>query len=108
MDVLRSKRYQQYSYLNRYTNIPMYYHTIDQKEICGIGSNLSKDTPYLTHEIQPTDTLDKLSLNYYGNPTYWWVIAYFNDIQDAFIRLQDFYRTIKIPTITSIKFGANR
>jgi hypothetical protein len=46
-----------------------------------------------------------LALKYYNNPTFWWVIAYFNDIQDPFKPLKDKRDTIKIPSISSIEFG---
>jgi hypothetical protein len=43
MDVLKNKRFEQYDYLSRYTNVPYYYHTIDQKDIYGLGSNVIKN-----------------------------------------------------------------
>jgi hypothetical protein len=46
-----------------------------------------------------------LALSYYNNPTYWWIIAYFNDIQDAFIKLSDKFDILKIPDIRSLEFG---
>lgn len=58
--------------------------------------------------MKPTDTLDSLALNYYNNPTYWWAIAYFNDIQDAFIKLSDRFEIIKIPAINGLIFGELR
>lgn len=58
----------------------------------------------MAHKVTQDDTLDKLALSYYNNPTYWWVIAYFNDIQDAFVKLSDRYSVLKIPAINSIIF----
>jgi hypothetical protein len=52
--------------------------------------------------------LDSLALTYYNNPTYWWAIAYFNDIPDAFENLYDNFIIIKIPNISSIEFGEVR
>ena len=105
MDTLRSKNYKSYDYLSRYTQVPCYFDTLKQREICGIGSNLQKNTPYVSHKVESDDTLHKLSLQYYNNPTYWWVIAYFNDIQDAFIPLKDQFTIIQIPNISGISFG---
>ena len=51
---------------------------------------MNKNITWVAHQVISTDTLDKLALTYYNNPTYWWVIAYFNDIQDAFIHLKDY------------------
>ena len=105
MDTLKSKNYESYDYLSRYTHVPYYFDTLKQREIYGIGSNLSKDSPYVSHKVASGDTLHNLSLRYYNNPTYWWVIAYFNDIQDAFISLKDHYSILQIPNISSISFG---
>jgi len=108
MDILTKKRYEQYDYRSRYTGVPYFYNTEDDKDIYGLGSNLKKNTSYYTHKINPEDTLDKLALKYYNNPTYWWVIAFFNDIQDAFVNLYENYQTIKVPAIASISFGDER
>lgn len=108
MDVLTNKTYKSYDYISRYAVVPNYYHKIDNREFAGIGLNLKKNSPYILHKIDHTDTLDKLALKYYNNPSFWWVIAYFNDIQDAFIDLKTRFSTIKIPTISSIEFGELR
>ena len=108
MDVLKNKAYNSYDYTCRYTGVPFYYHTLDDKYIYGIGSNLSKDTAYVLHTVKDTDTLDYLALKYYNNPTFYWIIAYFNDIQDCYIKLSDYFKTIKIPNILSIEFGDER
>lgn len=105
MDNLKNKKYIQYDYISRYTSIPTYYHTVDQKEICGLSKNLLKNSAWAAHKVVDTDTLDKLALAYYNNPSYWWVIAYFNDIQDAFINLKDYFDVLKIPAISTIVFG---
>ena len=108
MDVLKDKNYKDFDYTCRYSGIPYYYHKEDEKYFYGTTFNLDKSTSYVIHEITPRDSLDSLALRYYDNPTLYWVIAYFNDIQDAFIKLSDYYKTIKIPTITGIKFGDMR
>ena len=105
MDTLKNKNYESYDYLSRYTTVPYYFDTIKQREVYGIGSNLAKDTPYVSHKLEQGDTLHSLALRYYNNPTYWWVIAYFNDIQDSFISLIDYFNIIKIPNIAGITFG---
>jgi len=108
MDVLTNKRYESYDYICRYAGVPYYYNAVDKRDVYGIGSNLKKSTPYVTHIVQDDDTLDSLALQYYGNPTLWWAIAYFNDIQDALIPITQLTETIRIPTITAIEFGADR
>lgn len=105
MDTLKNKVYTKFDYLSRYTNVPHYYDTICNREVFGIGTNLRNNTEFVTHKIKSNDTLNSLALKYYNNPTFWWVIAYFNDIQDPFKPLRIKYETIKIPSISSIEFG---
>lgn len=105
MDTLKNKTYASFDYLSRYTNTPYYYDTVSGKEIYGIGTNLKTNTEFVTHEVRSNDTLHSLALKYYNNPTFWWVIAYFNDIQDSFKPLRNKYKTLRIPSISSIEFG---
>ena len=105
MDTLTNKTYTSYDYLSRYSQVPQYYDTLEDRECPGIGSNVLLDAGGVTHRVKNTDTLDSLALKYYSNPTYWWVIAYYNDIQDAFIKLSDHFTIIQIPNIANIKFG---
>jgi hypothetical protein len=104
MDSLKDKKYASFDYVSRYAGVPYYYHTVDKKESPGIGKNMRKNVPWVAHQVAPTDTLDKLALTYYNNPTYWWIIAYFNDIQDAFIDLKEHFDVLKIPAITNVIF----
>ena len=105
---MKNKIYQKYEYLSRYSVIPFFYDTLCKKQVCGIGSQLEKNTSFLSHKVDVEDTLDYLALKYYNNPTYWWIIAYFNDIQDALEPLQRRFSIIKIPNISSIQFHAER
>jgi hypothetical protein len=105
MESLKDKKYASFDYISRYASVPYYYHTIDNKEIFGLGKNMYKNITWVAHSVISTDTLDKLALTYYNNPTYWWIIAYFNDIQDPFIRLKDYFDILKIPSITNVAFG---
>jgi hypothetical protein len=105
MDTLKNKIYASYDYLSRYTNIPYYYDTLSDRNVYGIGTNIKTNSEFLTHTVRSNDTLTSLALKYYNNPTFWWVIAYFNDIQDSLKPLIDKYTTIKIPSISSVEFG---
>lgn len=104
MERLTNKNYATYDYTCRYTGVPYYYDTATGKEVYGIGEQLSKNTAWVAHKVKPEDTLDSLALTYYNNPTYWWIIAYFNAIADPFIKLSGKFSTIKIPSISSIEF----
>jgi hypothetical protein len=105
MDTLKNKTYADFNYLSRYSATPYYYDTLQNREVYGIGTNLKTNTEFLTHKIKSNDTLNSLALKYYNNPTFWWIIACFNDIQDPFKPLRDKYETIRIPSISSIEFG---
>lgn len=104
MDVLKNKNYKQHKALSRYSTFPYYYNTLDNKYIYGVTSQLNTDMTHVLHKVNKTDTLEALSLNYYGRPDYWWIIADFNNIVDPYISLSDKFKTLKIPPITNISF----
>ena len=62
-----------------------------------------RDAPYVSHKLNAADTLDSLALKYYNNPTYFWVIADFNKIQDPYEELNE-GDILKIPTFSNIAF----
>ena len=70
-DVLKNKSYKQYENISRYTSFPYYYHSEDNKYIYGITSHIDKNISYVVHKIRQGDTLDNLSLTYYGRPDYY-------------------------------------
>jgi len=108
MDILKNKQYVNFDYNSRYAYTPIYYNSDDSEWVTGIGSNVFTNNSWVAHKVSPEDNLDKLALKYYGNPTYWWVIAYYNNIQDAFVKLIDFFDIIKIPNIATVAFGNER
>lgn len=108
MDALTNKKFEQFDYTCRYTNVPYYYNSLDQREIFGLCSNMKQNTTWVAHKVQAEDTFDSLALKYYNNPTFWWIITYFNNIQDPFVKIIDHYDILKIPSISSIEFGAER
>ena len=104
MNKLTNKRSSSFDYTSRYAGVPYYFDTTKQRDVFGIGTQIRFDTPYLIHKIKESDTLDSLALTYYNNPTFWWVIAYFNKINDPFVDIVRTYKTLRIPTISSIVF----
>lgn len=108
MDTLNKKRFETFNYVCRYTPVPYYFDTLGKRDVYGLTSNMVKTTAHYTHKVKDDDTLHGLALKYYNNPSYWWVIAYFNDIQDAFVKLSDHYQVLQIPSISSIEFGNER
>jgi nucleoid-associated protein YgaU len=104
MEKLTTKKVISLDYITRYNGVATYYDTERGREICGVGRAMRLDTPYVSHVVQPYDTLDSLALRYYNNPTYWWAIAYFNKINDPFILLSSKFSVLKIPSLASITF----
>lgn len=97
-DIERKK----YSYISRYSNINTVYNTIDKKRYYETSKSLSKDlTSYLLHTVNQNDTLDTIALQYYNNPTLWWIIADINDMQDSLIISKS---ELIIPDLNQIKF----
>lgn len=102
-DKITQKSYKDYVRLSRYATFPYYFNVQDNKYIYGTTANLRDDTPFTAHTVDVGDTLDTLALEYYNNPTYYWVIADFNRIQDPYAKLK-VGEIIKIPSITAIKY----
>jgi hypothetical protein len=99
-----NKQYKNYDRVSRYQVFPYYYHESDKKYFYGISSHLiTEDTPFVSHKVVRGDTLDTLALYYYNNPTYFWVIADFNRIQDPYADLV-VDSVIRIPTFSNIAF----
>lgn len=104
MEVLSKKQYKEYDRVSRYSVFPYYYNRVDERYIYGITAQLKQDnTSYVVHVVKLNDTLDTLSLYYYGSPLYYWIIADFNKIQDPYETLK-IGRKLKIPTFNNIEF----
>lgn len=104
MDKLTNKQSLTFDYPSRYAGIPFYYDTVTKRETLGITKQINFDVDYFVHKVKEDDTLDKLALKYYNNPTMWWRIAYFNKINDPFIDIVRTYKTLKIPVTTTDTF----
>lgn len=70
MDVLTNKQYASYDYISRYTGIPYYFNTVDDKEVYGLSKNAIKNAPYVLYSTAQGDTLDTIALSQYNNPSY--------------------------------------
>ena len=103
MDKLINKSYKTYSSFSRYSTFPIYYNTADEKYESGTTSQLDLDTPYQSYEVQKNDTYDSLALDYYNNPTYFWIICDFNRISDPF-KSPLVGDVLYIPVISDIEF----
>ena len=102
-DVLINKQYKEYTYLSRYTQTPIYYNQLDNKYVTGTQTNLNDTTPCINHRVEQNDTLDKLALQYYNNPTKFWIIADFNRILNPYEPLK-IGTILKIPVVSTLEF----
>ena len=107
MDVLKEKSIKQYDTLSRYSSFNTYYNTLDDKYLYGLTSPFDTSTIFVLHDVKQYDTLESLALKYYGRPDYFWIIAMYNNINDAFCDISK-RKSIKIPTISNIKFIESR
>lgn len=103
MSKLTNKSYKDYSYVSRYASFPYYYHIDDNKYIYGITAYLDDTTLYTLHTVRQGDTIDKLAMEYYGNPTLYWIICSYNHIRNPYTKLVE-GTAIKIPAMSNIKF----
>lgn len=103
-DNLTDKQYKNYIRISRYSAFPYYFNDTDNKYIYGITAHLKKENiSYVGHKVVLGDTLDSLALYYYNNPTFFWVIADFNNIRDPYKELE-IDSILKIPTFSKIEF----
>lgn len=103
MDILKEKQYKDYATLSRYATIPFYYNTLDNKYEYATTKHLDNTTAYRIHIVQPRETYDTISLKYYSNPTYFWIICDFNRIIDPFEHPK-VGTILKIPTLSKLEF----
>lgn len=104
MAVLTDKGYRTYDYFSRYARYPYYYNKIDEKYIYGTTSQINKDTPYVLYTVINGDTLDSIALATYNNPTYYYLICDFNQIQDPFVKLKAGEK-LKLPIFSNITYS---
>ena len=104
MSIISKKSYKSYDRVSRYGVFPYYYNKLDDKYMYGLTSHLKKDNiNFVTHKVKSGDTLDNIALYYYNNPTYFWIVADFNNIQDPYIPLIE-GTVLRIPTFSNIQF----
>lgn len=96
--------YRNYDSLSRYSLVPNYYNYSDKKEMSGTGFQLEDDTAYVLHKVKQGDSYDSIALQYYNNPTYYWIILDFNRILDPFHE-PEVGDLLKVPSISVIAFA---
>jgi nucleoid-associated protein YgaU len=106
MNILVNKHYKNYNYISRYTPFPCYYNTRDNKYVNGLTAYLDNTTVYTLYTVKQGDTFDHLALEFYNNPTFYWIICSFNHIRDPYMKLQE-GQQLKIPSIANIIYDIN-
>lgn len=107
MDILKNKQTKSYSSISRYSSFSLYYNKLDNKYIYQVMNQLNTETPFVAIKLEKNDTLESLALKYYGRPDLYWVIAWYNNINDPYIKLYNKFTNIKVPTLSSIEFEDN-
>ena len=104
MDVLKNKQYKEYDRLSRYSSFPIFYNTLDRKYVNETPTKLNQNTEYSLYKVLAGESYDLIALRAYNNPTYYWIICDFNDIQNPFINpIPGTY--LKIPVLSTIEFS---
>ena len=103
MDVLVNKQYKSYDKFSRYSPLPYYYNIDDNKYVYATYHQLKDNSNYQLYVTQKNDTYDSISLKFYNNPTYYWIIVDFNRINDPFVSPQEGTK-LKIPSFSTLMF----
>lgn len=107
MEILTDKGYRSYDYISRYQQFPYYFNSQDNKYVYGTTAQLDDTVGYSIHNVVRGDTFDSIALEYYNNPTLYWIICDFNRIQDPYKKLYE-GEQIKVPVLSSIVFVKER
>lgn len=107
MEELKDKAYRTYDYISRYAPFPYFYNVVDDKYIYGMTANLEKTDSYILHNVRNGETFDSIALQYYNNPTLYWVICDFNGVRDPFLELFE-GMLIKVPSLGTITWDMNK
>lgn len=73
------------NYFSRYNGVNYYYNENDGKYVLATRQWLRQFEDYtreVEYEVKEGDTYDTISLNFYNNPTYYWIICDYNRIID--------------------------
>lgn len=103
MDIATNKSYKQYDYVSRYEPFPYYYNTQDKKYFYGLTSWLNTNVGYALHTVRPGDTYDSIAFDYYGSPTFYWVVCDFNRVIDPFIE-PEVGTQLRLPALNGLSF----
>lgn len=87
MNVLTNRAIKSSKYYSRYNGLSYYYNNLDDKYQLETRHWLKEfiDTSKIqTYIVKEKDTYDTIALEFYNNPTYYWVICDYNRIINPF------------------------
>lgn len=102
--MLTQKSYKSYDRLSRYMTVPYYYNTLTDKYVYGTSTWLDDTTQYSVYKVKQNDTYDSIALDFYNNPTYFWIICSFNRVLNPFEK-PAVGKLLKIPSLSNITFN---
>ncbi len=73
------------NYYSRYNGVNYYYNENDEKYVLATRHWLKQFDDYsriTVYEVKEKDTYDSIALDFYNNPTYYWIICDYNRIID--------------------------
>lgn len=73
------------NYFSRYNGLNYFYNENDDKYVLATRQWLKKftdQTRVTSYKVKKKDTYDSIALDYYNNPTYYWIICDYNRIID--------------------------
>ena len=87
MNVLTNRAIKSSKYYSRYNGLYYYYNNLDDKyqlETRHWVKEFVDTSKIQTYIVKEKDTYDTIALEFYNNPTYYWVICDYNRIIDPF------------------------
>lgn len=103
MNILSNKNYKEYNRLSRYSSSANYYNEIDKKYQEELPKPMDKNSKYSLYIADGNESFDFISLKFYNNPTYYWIICDFNNISNPYL-IPSRGTKLRIPVISDIQF----
>lgn len=109
MEILTNKTAKTSNHFSRNAGFYYYYNTLDGKDQLSTKAWLGEvpATDYKKYVVKEGDTYDSIALEYYNNPTYYWIICDYNRVIDPFIEPKK-GDILYLPTLgVNLKFSLN-
>lgn len=103
MDVLTNKTAKTSNYYSRYNGLFYYYNHLDNKyqlETRHWLKELVDESKIQSYVTKDGDTYDSIALEFYNNPTLYWVVCDYNRVRDPFIPPEE-GTTLYLPSLNA-------